>query len=126
VHITTPLSICRGFMRAYGRGTRDARTCASWAGLHLVIQAAAARQFTWVRPPRLRSDLSFSGFAGVSLGAGRTQRARGSCGPRRTCRSGRSGKAAVFYHHFSLILPGGDFDETLQSNCSRLALFCLG
>jgi hypothetical protein len=111
VHITTPLSICRGFA----------------ANLHLVIQAAAAGQFkeaaTWVRPPRLRSDLSFSGFAGVSLGAGRTQRARGSCGPRRTCRSGRSGKAAVFYHHFSLILPGGDFDYAsggeLRSNPTK-------
>ena len=122
MHITTPLSICRGFA----------------ANLHLVIQAAAAGQFkeaaTWVRPPRLRSDLSFSGFAGVSLGAGRTQRARGSCGPRRTCRSGRSGKAAVFYHHFSLILPGGNFDyasggelrsnPTKPSSRTALDLYC--
>ena len=61
--------------------------------------AAPAGQFeeaaTWARPPRLRSDLLFSGFAGVSLGAGRTHRARGS---RRTW---RSGKAAFFYHYLS-------------------------
>ena len=89
-----------------------------------VFQAAAAAQFkeaaTWARPPRLWSDLLLSGFAGVSLGAGRTQRARGS---RRTCRPGRSGKAAVFYHHFSLILPGGNFDYAsggeLRSNPTK-------
>src|ERR1700724_4242308 len=75
---------------------------------------------TWGRPPRLWSDLLLSGFAGVSLGAGRTQRARGS---RRTCRPGRSAKAAVFYHHFSVILPGGNFDDAsrgeLRSNPTK-------
>ena len=67
--------------------------------------------------------LLFSGFAGFSLGSGGSQRARGSCGPRRTCRSGRSGKAAVFYHHLSLILPGGNFDYAsggeLRSNPTK-------
>jgi hypothetical protein len=84
------------------------------------------------------SDLLLGGFAGVSLGSGRTHRTRGSCGPRRTCRSGRSrrsGKAAVFYHYFSLILPGADFDSSggkLRSNptepSSRTALdlHCFG
>ena len=89
-----------------------------------MFQAAAAAQFneaaTWARPPRLWSDLLLSGFAGVSLGASRTQRARGSW---RTCRPARSGKAAVFYHHFSLILPGRNFDYAsggeLRSNPTK-------
>jgi hypothetical protein len=101
---------------------------------------------TWARPPRFRSDLLFSGFAGVPLGTGRTRRtrrscgSRRSCGPRRTCRSGRSGwsrrsrKAAVSYHHFSLILAGGDFDDasggklssnpTKPSSRTALDLYC--
>ena len=70
--------------------------------------------------------LLLGGFAGVSLGSGRTHRARGSCGPRRTSRSGRSdrsGKATIFYHHFSLILPGGNLDDAgggeLRSNPTK-------
>jgi hypothetical protein len=100
-----------------------------------VFQAAAAAQFkeaaTWSRPSRLWSDLLFGGFAGVALGAGGAHRARGS---RRTCRPGRSGKAAVFYHHFSLILPGSNFDyasrgelgsnPTKPSGRSALDLHC--
>jgi hypothetical protein len=67
--------------------------------------------------PRLRSHLFFS-FAGVSLGARRTQP---------TCRSGRSGKAAVFYHHFSLILPRGNFDYPSGSvSDSRALTYVMG
>ena len=55
----------------------------------------------------------------------------GPAGPRR---SGRAGKAAIFYHHFSLILAGGDFDyasgRKLRSNPTKstsrtaLDLYC--
>src|SRR3974390_3116484 len=79
-----------------------------------------------MRLSRLWSDLLLSGFAGISLGSGRTHRARGSYWPWRTCRSGWSGrsrKAAIFYHYFSLILPGGDFDyasrRKLRSNPTK-------
>ena len=53
--------------------------------------------------PRLRSELLFGGFAGVSLGACRTQRARGPGGP---VREGRSFLSPLL----SYILPGGNLD----------------
>jgi hypothetical protein len=74
----------------------------------------------------LCSDLLLSGFAGISLGSGRTHRARGSFGPRRTCWSGRSrwsGKSAILYHHFSLVLPRANLDyasgRELRSNPTK-------
>jgi hypothetical protein len=86
--------------------------------------------------PRSWSDLSLGGFAGISLGSGRTHRTRGSYGPRRTCRSRRYGKAAVFYHYFSFILSGGDLDyasgrklrsnPTEPSSRSAVDLYCFG
>jgi hypothetical protein len=51
----------------------------------------------------LWSDL-FSGFAGISLGSGRTHLA---WGPRR---SGRSGRTAVLYQDLSFILAAGNLD----------------
>ena len=65
------------------------------------------------RPLRLCFDSLLSGLAGISLGSGRTRRARGSCGPRRTCRSRRSrwsAKPAILYHYFSLVLARANFD----------------
>jgi hypothetical protein len=86
-----------------------------------MAQAALA----W-RPLRLCFDLLLGGFAGISLGSGRTRRTRGPCGPRRTCRSGRSrwsGKPAILYHHFTLVLPRANFDYAsggeLRSNPTK-------
>jgi hypothetical protein len=57
-----------------------------------------------------------SGFAGISLGSGRTHRARGSFTPRRTCWSCWSGKSAILYHRFSLVLPRANFDYASGGN----------
>jgi hypothetical protein len=113
-------------MTAVGHETDFQLARAPRGGGRGCVQAAAVAQFkeaaTWGRPPRLRSDLLFNGCAGVSLGAGRTQWARGS---RRTCWPGRSGKATVFYHHGSLIFPRSNFDYAsggeLRSNPTKPA-----